>query len=67
MNWLKTLMWRKAGLIQSEAPLKEAKTEIDEIRDALVKTSCPSGSSYNLGWMDILSMESYLDVSKVII
>ena len=67
LDRLKTLMWRKAGLIRNEAQLNEALTELAEIRDALAKTSCPSGKVYNLGWMDILSMENYLDVSEVII
>ncbi len=64
---MKSVMWRKAGLVRSEDQLKEARSDLDQIRDELSRVGCPGGSAYNLVWMDILNMENYLEVSQAIV
>ena len=64
---LKTVMWRKAGLVRTETQLEEALKDLAKIRHELGRAVCPGGSPYNLVWMDILNMENYLDVCQIII
>lgn len=64
---MKSVMWRKAGLVRSEAQLQEARSDLTQIRTQLNSVGCPEGRAYNLVWMDILNMENYLDVSLAIV
>jgi succinate dehydrogenase/fumarate reductase flavoprotein subunit len=64
---MRDLMWRNAGLIRSEALLTAAAAELAELRERLGRASCPAGRSYNLPWMDWLSLENSLQVCEVIV
>ncbi|MBI4081220.1 MAG: FAD-binding protein [Candidatus Lambdaproteobacteria bacterium] len=64
---LRETMWRNAGLVRSEATLRAAEADLDDLRQQLARVALPSGRAYNMAWMDALNLESYLDISGAIV
>ncbi len=61
------LMWERAGLIRSEADLRDTLAGLAGIRERLEGAGAPGTPRYNLAWHDALNVENMLVVADLLV
>ncbi|MBN2568375.1 MAG: FAD-binding protein [Deltaproteobacteria bacterium] len=63
---LREINWTKIGVARTGEKLKEAITDIEEIRQKFSESSVKGGKAYNTAWNDWISLQNMISTSTVI-